>query len=158
MVQCSGIQSECSCKVSSPGLNHEAALESERFTTHPTRKVDPGPSCSQEAPGPGMESVGNAMDLQCSACVRARSLVGAWCARGRRQRPERHRSLHRRGTHAGNTHKHCDNGKQSVYAVHLFASPSPYEYGEGLEASAGVMIRTSLLSRKVPPDIFQQWA
>ncbi len=32
-------------------------------------------------------------------------------------------SLHRRGTHAGNTHKHGDNGKQSVYAVQLSASP-----------------------------------
>ncbi len=31
-------------------------------------------------------------------------------------------SLHRRGTLAANTHKHGDNGKQSVHAVQLSAS------------------------------------
>ncbi len=35
-------------------------------------------------------------------------------------------ALHRRGSHAGNTHKHGDNGKQSVYAVQLSASPLKY--------------------------------
>ncbi len=53
----------------------------------------------------------------CSACVRARPLAPGGVS-GRKT------SLHRRGTHAGNTHKHGDNGKKSVYAVQLSASPT----------------------------------
>ena len=33
-------------------------------------------------------------------------------------------SLHRRGTHAGMTHKYDNHGKQDLYAVRLSASPS----------------------------------
>ena len=33
-------------------------------------------------------------------------------------------SLHRRGAHAGRSHKYDWNGRQSVYAVQLSASPT----------------------------------
>ncbi len=94
-----------------------------------------------------VESLCYAKTLNCeSACMTATCRIRA-CMRagtaagGISGRKDIVGQVHRRGTHAGNTHKHGDNGKQRVYAVQLSASPS-YIYGTPLETNNRTVSKT----------------
>ncbi len=105
-----------SCIYRTVRFTHTARHERERITTHPIRKVDLGPDLQPRGSRPGDKTCMQRCGRAVYACGYGRWRLVASAA-GKT-------SLHRRGTHAGITHKHGDNGKQSVYAVQLSASPS----------------------------------